>query len=74
MVGNLGTRTRLQYGAIGDVLNTASRLEGVNKQLGTRICVSGATAALAKDARLRPVGSFPIRGRAGEIEVLVPAD
>jgi adenylate cyclase len=72
MVGNLGTKTRLQYGAIGDVLNTASRLEGVNKELGTRICVSAATAAMATQARFRSVGTFHIRGRTGEIEVLVP--
>jgi len=72
MVGNLGTRTRLQYGAIGDVLNTASRLEGMNKELGTRICLSSATVALTTQGRFRSMGHHAVRGRAGEIEVLVP--
>src|SRR5205823_4398291 len=40
-VGNIGARERLQYTALGDTLNTGSRLEGLNKAIGTTICVSG---------------------------------
>ena len=40
-VGNVGTKQRLQYTALGDMLNTGSRLEGLNKTIGTRICLLG---------------------------------
>lgn len=40
MIGNIGSKTRFNYTAMGDTVNLASRLEGVNKEYGTFICVS----------------------------------
>ena len=45
LVGNIGTRGKLKYGALGDTLNTASRVEGLNKYIGSHVAVSGETAA-----------------------------
>ena len=45
MIGNFGSQARFTYTAQGDAVNTASRLEGINKYLGTRLCVSDATRA-----------------------------
>ena len=45
LVGNIGTRGKLKYGALGDTLNTASRVEGLNKHIGSHVAVSGETAA-----------------------------
>ncbi len=41
-VGNFGSRDKFSYTASGDAVNAASRLEGLNKTFGTRMCVSDA--------------------------------
>ncbi len=72
LVGNVGTRARLNYGAVGDVVNTASRLEGLNKRVGTRIVVSGDTARRCARHRFRPVGEFVLFGRSEALLVETP--
>ena len=51
LLGNFGPEQRIGYRAIGDIVNTASRLEGLNKILGTRVLVSDATLARHVGAR-----------------------
>ncbi len=72
MVGNVGTRSRLKYSALGDTLNTGSRLEGLNKTIGTRICVSGEIVGKAQRHRFRPIGSFVVKGRHAATDVFEP--
>lgn len=72
IVGNVGTRSRLKYSALGDMLNAGSRLEGLNKTIGTRICVSGEIVSKARRHRFRPIGSFVVKGRHGATEVFEP--
>jgi len=77
LVGNVGTPARLNYGAVGDMVNTASRLEGLNKFVGTRIAISGETARRSQRHRFRPIGEFVLQGRRDAIAVaapLTPAD
>jgi len=45
IAGVLGSNDRLSYTAFGDVINVASRIEGINKQLGTQVLMSEVTFA-----------------------------
>jgi len=72
LVGNIGTSTRLRYSAVGDLLNTASRIEGLNKRIGSRICVTSATVAKCDRHRFQIVGEFVVKGRSGAITVHAP--
>jgi adenylate cyclase len=74
MVGNIGSQSRLRYSALGDVLNTGSRLEGLNKLIGTRVCVSGKVVAEARRHMFRQIGSVVIKGRQEAVEVFEPID
>lgn len=72
IVGNFGGEGRIQYTALGDSMNCASRLESANKPLKTTVLISGAAAEGAEIDRLRPVGRVSLRGRSTPIELFEP--
>ncbi len=72
VIGNFGSSARFTYTAQGDAVNTASRLEALNKHFGTRISVSEATVALCNTVRFRPIASVVLKGKTESVAVFEP--
>jgi class 3 adenylate cyclase len=70
LVGNVGSSTRLSYTALGDGVNVAARLEGINKLFGTTICISDAIFEHARAEILaRPLKRVQVKGRETEFMI-----
>ncbi|MDX9826546.1 MAG: adenylate/guanylate cyclase domain-containing protein [Spirochaetia bacterium] len=72
IVGNMGSQWRFNYTALGDVVNTASRLEGANKLIGTSLLVSGDTVVQARSSEefsFRRLGELLLQGKSRPVEV-----
>lgn len=69
-LAHVGAQDHFEYRAVGDIVNTASRLEELNKKLGTTIVVSTDVVAGIEPAAVRPLGNTSLPGKRSPIEVV----
>jgi hypothetical protein len=70
LVGNVGSSARLNYTALGDGVNVAARLEGINKVFGTTICISDSIYEQVRSEILaRPLKRVQVKGRKTEFMI-----
>jgi adenylate cyclase len=63
LMGNVGAYDRYEYRALGDIVNAASRIEGLNKILGTRILASQEVVGQLDGFLTRELGAFQLLGK-----------
>jgi class 3 adenylate cyclase len=69
IVGNIGSRKRLEYTVVGDGVNTTSRLQTLNKEFGTTILVSETThEAIAGEFECRQMPEAHLRGKTKNLQ------
>jgi adenylate cyclase len=69
LLGNIGAGKHFEYRPVGDIVNTASRLEGLNKHLGSQMLVSQDALGLGMDVSARSVGCFVFKGKSNPVHV-----
>jgi adenylate cyclase len=69
LIGNIGAVDHYEYRPVGDIVNTASRMEGLNKHLGTQILVSDQVLHQLDGFLTRALGQFLLFGKSNAVVI-----
>ena len=69
VLGHVGALDHYEYRAVGDIVNTTSRIEGLCKLLGTRLVVSAEVVTNLDDLQIRPLGQFLLKGKKKPLQI-----
>jgi adenylate cyclase len=70
VLGNVGGSGRLVYSVVGDIVNTAARIETLNKQLGTRLLATDVVVQDLDEVVIRPLGRFLVVGKKAALPIV----
>lgn len=70
LIGTVGASHHFEYRAVGDIVNTASRIQGLNKVLGTRLLASAAAVDGLDQFATRELGSFLLAGKSTPVSII----
>ena len=68
-LGHIGAADRYEYTIVGDIVNTAARIEGLNKYLDTQVLASEEVVQQLNGFLTRDVGSFRLKGKSKTIVI-----
>ena len=69
LIGNIGAVDRYEYRPVGDIVNTATRIEGLNKYLKTQILVTKEVITQLNGFFTREIGNFMLAGKRKPVEI-----
>src|SRR3569623_733162 len=68
-MGNVGAREHFEYRAVGDIVNTANRIQSLIKQLGTQLLAAEGVVEALPDVVTRPLGRYLLAGKQQSVAV-----